>query len=371
MKTTTFFLKQIIKGLNGSQTIGKSKIFWTGFIVLIVGAFLYPQFVSEFEVLNMGYFFSWTFLALGLCLIWGYTGTLSFGQSAFFGVGGYIYGILAINFLETFGNTNLALIGGILAPLVLALILGYFMFYGGVSGTYVAIIMLAVTLILEMFMGQTAGYRWRVGKALLGGYNGMTNIPSLRLGFGSATFWFEGISFYYLVLTLLILIYLGLRFLVNSRYGYLLVAVRENPQRTEMFGYDIRKIQLQVFALAGTLGGLSGILYVTWGHYITPSSMDLASAALPVIWVAAGGRKSLTAAIISTIILQYISQSLAVTGSEYALVVLGALLLGVILFVPEGLIPPIVRLIGRVTSKKLQQRVPANLTAEGVNDDER
>ena len=127
---------------------------------------------------------SWTFVAMGLSLIWGCGNILSFGQMAFVGIGGYVYGIIAINTLDAVGNTIPALLGGIIIPFLVAALLGYFVFYGRVSGVYVSIMTLVFTLVLETFMGQTAGDKWRVGKALLGGYNGMTNIPSINFGSG-------------------------------------------------------------------------------------------------------------------------------------------------------------------------------------------
>jgi branched-chain amino acid transport system permease protein len=191
-----------------------------------------------------------------------------------------------------------------------------------------------------------------VGKALLGGYNGMTNIPSITFGSLGASKALNGASLYYFVATLMVVIYLSLRYLVNSRYGVGLIATGSNPERTEVLGYDTRFIQLLAFAIAGGLAGLTGVLYVAWGHYITPSTMSLTNASLPVIWVAVGGRKSILASIIFAILLQYFSQFLAVTGSEYALILLGALLLVVVMYMPEGVLPPIARWLGGLGSKR-------------------
>ena len=305
---------------------------------------------------------SWTFVAMGLSLIWGCGNILSFGQMAFVGIGGYVYGIIAINTLDAVGNTIPALLGGIIIPFLVAALLGYFVFYGRVSGVYVSIMTLVFTLVLETFMGQTAGDKWRVGKALLGGYNGMTNIPSIN--FGSTGL--KGASLYYFVLTLMVVTYLLLRYLVNSKYGVGLVATGSNPDRTEVLGYNIRLIQLLAFAIAGGLAGLSGVLYVAWGHYITPSTMGLTNASLPVIWVAVGGRKSMLAAIISTIVLQYFTQYLAVTGSEFALIILGALLLIVVLYMPAGVIPTLANCIGKLGSKRRQEALSNSQSRRGV-----
>jgi urea transport system permease protein len=143
---------------------------------------------------------------------------------------------------------------------------------------------------------------------------------------------------YYVVLALLVLVYLALRILVNSSFGNVLVAIRENPARATMLGYDVRKYQLVAFVIGSSLAGLSGVLYTTWGQYITPSSMGITAAALPIVWVAVGGRSDLTATLLGTIILIGGFQALTVYGSQYALVAMGLLLVATVLLAPEGLI---------------------------------
>ena len=104
------------------------------------------------------------------------------------------------------------------------------------------------------------------------------------------------------MLGLLVVVYLALRMLVNSRFGNVLVAMRENPERATMLGYDIRRYQLGAFVIGSALAGLSGVLYTAWGQYITPSSMGITAAALPIVWVAVGGRSDLTATLVGTLV---------------------------------------------------------------------
>jgi branched-chain amino acid transport system permease protein len=221
------------------------------------------------------------------------------------------------------------------------------MFYARLKGVYVAILMLVVTLLFETFLNQTAGQQWYIGKAHLGGNNGLgrfsadiTEPPSLAFGWGDSAIEFMGSSqaFYYLTFGLLIFVYLSLRWLVNSKLGYVIVAIREDPERTEAFGYDIRLLQLCVFCLAAALAGLSGMLYVSWGNFIDPSSFGVNNNILPVIWVSVAGRKSLTATAIGSLFLLWFSQKLAILHGEYAFVILGSLLVGVMMLLPEGVI---------------------------------
>ena len=116
-----------------------------------------------------------------------------------------------------------------------------------------------------------------------------------------------------------------------------MLAIREDSLRTELLGYDIRARQLGVFVLASVLAGLSGLFYVQWGNYITPSQVGLLQAALPVVWVAVGGRNSLFAVAISTYALNWLNYSLSSAGNQYALVIIGALLVIVMVFFPRGI----------------------------------
>jgi len=340
-------LVKMIGFLNGPNTLGNSKGFWIIFSSVLIYLFVFPLFGSLYSILNWSYFFLHLGVSLGLSLLWGYLGVLSFGQMAFFGIAGYTYGIVAINLGGELGTLT-ALLIGLATTVGVAAFFGYFVFYGRVSGWIVPILTLAFTLILETFMGQTAGYQWRVGKALLGGYNGMTGIPILLN--------LDSISFYYFVVITMVLIYLGLRILVNSDFGYKIVAIRESSQRAEALGLNTCAVQLLVFVIAAGLAGFSGILYASWASYMVPSLMGLVSATIPVIWVAIGGRKSLLAVIIMTLFLQYISQNLAVFGGEYALVIYGALLLFGMVFTPEGLIVTIVQKVCK--EKKFHLTLP-------------
>jgi urea transport system permease protein len=186
-------------------------------------------------------------------------------------------------------------------------------------------------------------------------------MPPLTFPWGENPIVFDGPSFFWLVLALVVLVYVGLRIVVNSRFGNVLVAIRENSDRAEMLGYNVRLYQLFVFVIGSVLAGMSGVLYTLWGSYITPSSMGLTAAALPIIWVAAGGRKDITATLLATVLLTWLSQQLAVKGSQYALIWMGVILLVVVLFAPEGLFVTVwTKLRDR---RRLQQVATARKTA--------
>jgi urea transport system permease protein len=330
-------LRELLALLNGPQTIGRTPGFWTAAALVLLLAAVYPQIAESFAVANTAYFGVWVFMALGLGLIWGYGGTLSFGQTAFFGLAGYAYGVLAINFGAAHSYPFLALLCALAIGTAFSALLGYFMIYGGVNGVFVGIVTLSVTLAFATFMNQTAGPEWRIGRARLNGYNGMTRIPSLSIDwFDGHRIKFDGTVFYYFVLALLVVTYLGLRVLVNSRFGNVLVACRENPERTELLGYDVRRYQLAAFAIGGFLASLSGALYTAWGNFIVPASMALPAAAMPIIWVAVGGRQDVTATLIGTFVVLYVFQLLTVVSQQYALIAIGLLLVVTVLVAPGG-----------------------------------
>lgn len=330
--------------LNGRIEPGRSWLFWALFAALIVFMAFVPSMVGRYTLLNLNSFLLMVFLAVGLALLWGFGGVLSLGQSAFLGIGGYAYGIVAINVAGSAWASLIGLVAGLAVTFLLAAILGWLVFYARLRGVYVAIVTLVVTLLFETFLNQTAGPQWKIGEAYLGGNNGLgrfsgavQQLPTLSIPLGDAGFAFVGSTkaFFYLLLVLIVLVYLGLRILVNSRFGIALTAIREDPERTESLGYDVRLLQTVAFCIGAVLAALSGILYVSWGNFITPSVFGVTANILPVIWVAVSGRKSLAAAILGAVILQWGAQFLALQG-QYALIVQGFLLVVVVLVLPEG-----------------------------------
>jgi urea transport system permease protein len=345
-------VRRWIGRLEGPQTLGRGPAFWGGFAVVLLAAIAYPSFTDGYTVGNTVYFFNWVFMGLGLGLIWGYGGALSFGQTAFFGLAGYGYGILTINIGDAYGFTLVAVVLAVGFAAAFAALLGYFLFFGRISGVFLGIVTLSVTLVFERFMAQTAGPEWRVGEARLNGFNGMSGMPPLTIPwFGGDIVLYPDVQLYYVTLGLLVVVYLGLRILVNSRFGNVLVAIRENPERAEMLGYDVRRYQLGAFVIGAALAGLSGVLYTAWGQYITPSSMGITAAALPIIWVAVGGRSDLTATLVGTLVVLAGFQALTIYGSQYALVVMGLLLVVTVLAAPQGVILLIGKQLARVFAR--------------------
>ncbi|MFC6990284.1 urea ABC transporter permease [Haloplanus sp. GCM10025708] len=258
--------------LEGQNTLGNSTKFWYGFLVVVGVVFVYPLFTNPYILKVNTNYFIWILLALSLAVVWGYTGIFNFGQTAFFGVGGYTFGIVGITLIDVTGGTNVAIVAAVVVAAIASALLGYFMFYGEISGLYVAILTLAVALTGNLILTRTTNTT--IGAAELGGNNGITGIPSLTLGAGPMSFKLGITVQYYLVAALLVATYLGLRILLNSYYGYVLLAIREDEDRTRMFGYDVRNLKLISFSLTASLAGFAGALYAAWGTSSTRASWD-------------------------------------------------------------------------------------------------
>ena len=169
-------------------------------------------------------------------------------------------------------------------------IVGYFLFYWGIYDVFIGIVTLAITLVLETFMQQTAGPEYVIGKARLNGFNGMQGMPTI--GFEKVPYGLvEGVTQYYFIFIFSIIILISLYKFKNSKMGLIFLASKEDRERVSSLGHNVQKIQLIAFTIASILAGISGILYTNWGGYITPDPMGLVSAALPVVYVASSGKR--------------------------------------------------------------------------------
>lgn len=316
-------------------------------VLLFFFLLVLPAFSSEYTLLSYSGNIGTMLTALSIVLIWGFCGIFSFGQAAMMGIGGYTYGIVSI----AMGNrafTPLAAFIAIAAGFLVACVLGYFMFYGGINDVYVGLITMCVTLVMETFMAQTAGPQYKILGVSLGGYNGINNIP--RIEFPGISL--DSMKYYYFTFFLLLVLYIIVRRVRSSNVGYTLLALRENRDRSKMLGYNTAFIQMIVFACAGAMSALSGVLYTCWGGYITPSSMSITNGTIPVVLVAAGGKKSPTASLIFALLYLQFSTALAASGTQYALVILGFLMVFIILFMPDGILYSLFGTIDRKVFKK-------------------
>jgi branched-chain amino acid transport system permease protein len=338
-------------------------------IIGLIFMFVTPRVAELDTVLDLTVYMIMAILALSLALIWGYGGILCFGQAAFFGLGAYAYAIAMFNI----GESTLPFLLAIILPAAFAALLGYFMFYGRISDVYLGVITLTVTLILFNSVNSTAGPEFHIGAARLGGFNGIPGIPPLNWPFNrTATIDLEGM--FYLATGALLLTYFGLRMLLASQFGRVIVGIRENERRAELLGYDPRAYKLASFTIGGALAGFAGCLFANWGSFVSPTIFGLAQSAQIIIWVIVGGRGTLIGPVIGCIGIQWLSAALGANqpggGSDLwskifanAPLVLGVILLAFVLLVPKGLVPTLTDL-GQMLLRARRQRKQRGLSAQ-------
>ena len=329
------------------ERLTRRGLFWPPVVVAI--AVIVGSSLSASEQLKWTLWIAYGLLALSLDLVWGRAGIFSFGQTAMFGLGGYCYGVMAINFVQDSGETGTALVAAVLFAAIFAALLGYFMFYARLGDVYLAIITLAVTLVLYTILASTAGPEYHIGDARLGGFNGMPAIPLLGFGVpgGDLAQPLSSYELYLFSVAAAGFVYIALRLLLSGPFGRTLAGIRENELRMELLGYDTRRYKLLAFSLGGAIAGLGGALFAVWGTFINPSVFTLAQAALVVIWVLVGGRGTLVGAFVGVIIVQWLTERVDNVWEGQTQLVLGAILILIVLVLPGGVIPTLGRLLQR------------------------
>lgn len=308
---------------------------------------LLPLFFNEYELLQMMVYIIFAILALSLAFIWGFGGILSFGHAVFFGIGAYTYAIAAINF----GETTLAFVLAMAVPALFAAALGYFLFYGRISDVYLGAITLCVTLIFFKATNSTAGPEWKIGKAALGGFNGIPSVPTLNVP-GFPDWALTTTQMFGLCLVLLAATYIGLRFLSASDFGRVVISIRENEARAELLGYDARRYKLLTFLIGGAIAGLAGSLFAMWGNYASPTVFALSQSVQVIIWVVVGGVGTLAGPVIGCFVIQWLTSYLTTVDIINKDVALGAILTVMVLAMPSGLGPTGLRLARTVFARK-------------------
>lgn len=293
-------------------------------------------------------------LALSLGLVWGFGGILCFGQAAFYGLGAYAYAIAALNI----GESTVPMLLAIVLPALLAFCLGALMFYGRISDVYLGVITLVVTLIFFKFLNGAAGEVYRIGSARLGGYNGIPGYQTLNVP-GLPDEYITGDALYALVAVCVVLVWLLCRWLLASTFGRVCVAIRENELRAQLLGYDVRLIKTLLFTAGGAIAGLAGAFYASWAEIVTPNLFSLAQSAEIIIWVIVGGVGTLAGPLLGAMLLAWLKIGLGSQQLVNNMVVSGAILILVVLLLPSGVLPSLMRALAR-------RRRPAEARAPGL-----
>jgi urea transport system permease protein len=330
-----------------------------------------PLHLPSHWVPLIGKYLCYALLALAVDLIWGYCGILSLGHGAFFALGGYAMGMYLMRQIGSrgvYGNAQLpdfmvflnwkelpffwygfdyfayAIVMVVLVPGLLAFVFGWFAFRSRVTGVYLSIITQALTFALMLgFFRNNFGF---------GGNNGLTDFkdilgfniqaPSTRAALFSASALALGLG------------YLLCRFLVTSKFGMVLVAVRDEEPRARFLGYRVENYKLVAFVVSAVLAGIAGALYVPQVGIINPSEFSPANSIEIIVWVAVGGRGTLVGAALGAIVVNY-AKTYFTTGmlAPYWLFALGGLFIVVTLLFPKGI-------VGTLSDWLRRERAPGN-----------
>jgi urea transport system permease protein len=312
--------------------------------------------LSSYFVALFGKYLCYALLALAIDLIWGYCGILSLGHGAFFALGGYAMGMYLMRQIGTrgvyahpvlpdfmvflnwpelpiywygFQHFAYAAFMVVLVPGVLAFVFGWFAFRSRVTGVYLSIITQALTFALMLgFFRNNLGF---------GGNNGLTDFKDI-LGFNVQAPLTRAALFMVSMLALM-LGFLICRIIVSSKFGKVLVAIRDAEARTRFLGYRVEAYKLLVFTLSACMAGVAGALYVPQVGIINPSEFSPANSIEAVIWVAVGGRGTLTGAVLGAVLVNY-GKTYFTSGilAPYWLFLLGGLFIAVTLLLPRGIV---------------------------------
>lgn len=319
------------------------------FLVPVLNAF---GIVSDVNLNLLGRYFCFALAALGIDLIWGYTGILSLCQALFFCLGGYgigmhmllktgtqgVYGSALPDFMvwnqvkylplfwEPFRHFPVALILSLAVPVLFALVFGFFAFRSRIKGVYFAIITQALALAMWLIFLRN--------ETMLGGTNGLTDFKTL-LGMDLAH---PGVkrSLYLLTAVALTGAYFASRYLVSSKAGKVLIAIRDSEHRLRFTGFPVTRYKMFAFCAAALLAAIGGILYVPQTGIITPGRMDVKSSLEMIVWVAVGGRGTLVGPILGAIGTSFAYTWLTSKFPGTWLYFLGFLFITVVLFFPQG-----------------------------------
>jgi urea transport system permease protein len=326
-------------------------------ILAVVLLAVFPAIFDNFRLNLIGKYLTYAFVAIGLVVLWGWGGVLSLGQGVFFGLGGYCMAMFlkleasdAITtkiqstpgipdfmdwnqitalpiWWQPFNSLTFSLIAVVAVPSLLAFVVSYAMFKRRVGGVYFAIITQAVALILTTLIIGLQGYT--------GGVNGMTDLKTMH-GWDTRTDEAKIILYYACSLTLLLCVIAG-TFIQRSKFGTLLLAMRDKEDRVRFSGYDVSMFKVAAFCLAAGVSGIGGAFFALQVGFMSPSFVGIVPSIELVILAAVGGRLSLVGAVYGALLVNASKTIFSESFPDLWLFLMAALFIGVTMAFPLGL----------------------------------
>lgn len=326
-----------------------------GYAIFAIVILALPLFVSDGYLLNkFARYLIFGILSLALALSWGYAGILNLGQAVSFGLGSYCMAMalklrtipiqtgggvpdfMSWNnvkvlpwFWVPFHSYAFAIFAGIAVPALLAFLLGWFVFRARVTGVYVAIITLAMLVVVNLLIIDEQRFT--------GGFNGITDLTTLKI-FGVAFDAYSVSTYYLSALSLIGALLIGVA-IVKSKAGLVMQAIRDDETRVRFFGYDVANYQNFAFCVSAAIAGYAGMLYTLVMEFASPTFLNVSISLSIVIWCAVGGRASLLGAALGAIVVTGVQGSLSNSPKflDTWMLIMGALFIAVVLFLPKGL----------------------------------
>jgi urea transport system permease protein len=344
----SFVVDRFLGGKNGAVGLA---------ILAVLILVILPLSLDLFRLNLVGKYLTYAFAAVSLVLLWGYGGILSLGQGVFFGLGGYAMAMFLKleasdpestkiqstpgipDFMDwnqltelpwfwvPFENLGFALIAIILVPGIFAFIIGYSMFKRRVGGVYFAIITQVIALILTVLIVGQQGY--------IGGINGITDLRTLNgwdIREDSSKY-----ILYFINAFLLLLVICISRFVLTSKFGRLLLAMKDKEDRVRFSGYDVSNFKIFIFVLSAVIAAIGGAMFTLQVGFMSPSFVGIVPSIEMVIFAAVGGRMSLIGVIYGTLLVNAGKTAFSESFPELWLFLMGGLFISVVMFFPDGL----------------------------------
>ncbi|MDA4848691.1 branched-chain amino acid ABC transporter permease [Hoeflea poritis] len=320
---TTTILNTTPGQITRKQKLGPASIIAIGIILALL---ILPAFVQGYTLTSYRDVLLFALFALSLDLFWGKTGILSFGHATFFGLGAYGMAIMSIHFsIDPAIVSLVGLLAGVGMAALVALIVGYFILYGGVRGAYFTIVTLALTLI-----ANHVAVGW---PSVTGGDSGLIGVPPFSiLGWSFA----DPISSYYLALIVLGACLLSSMWVMSGRLGLILTAIQDDEIKVQTLGYKTPLLLLMTFAASAAMAALAGGLYAAGNGFVAPDMIALLLSTEVIIWVAVGGSGTLVGAVIGTAIVWWLQQKISSINASAWPIVIGTFFILLVLVFPKG-----------------------------------
>lgn len=312
-------------------------------LLIVIG----PMFLGRFSLNVLTRSMIYAMLAITVDLLWGYTGVLTFGQAAFFGVGAYATAMVLTHIGASPALFVVALVAAVLVPLVLGLAVGWLSFYHGSTPLYATVISLVVPIVVTQLI--FSGGTWT------GSSSGLVGYETLPLGLPG---YFRLSGACLLVLAVLAIVF------VRSDAGRLLVAIRDNEARIAYLGMNPARLKIVLTAVLAGVCGLAGFLYANASGVVAPENTGFVFGTELVVWTALGGRGTIIGPLFGAIGIDYLSASLSGDLPFLWQLIIGALFVAMIILLPGGLASLVTRFLQSANSSSTLKSLPTRIVAE-------